>query len=107
MAEMSETANPENADLEAAKAEPTLAELRRDVEALKADFARLVDTLGQTARHGARGAASEAEMAAAEMSDWAEEQYLALRENIRAQPITACALAAGLGLVLGQFLMRR
>ena len=109
MAEKSETAKPDTEALkaEAAKIEPTLEELRADVEALKADFARLVETLGKTARHGVKGAASEAEMAAGEMSDWAEEQYLILRENIRAQPLTACAVAAGMGLVLGQFLMRR
>lgn len=110
MAEKSETAKPKTAEIsaaEAAKIEPTLEELRQDVEALKGDFARLMDTLSQTARHGVRGAASEAEMAAGEVSDWAEEQYLALRENIRAQPLTACAIAAGMGLVIGQILMRR
>lgn len=102
MANKSETANPE-----AGTMEPTLEDLRRDVEALRADLARLADTLSQTARQGMRGAASEAELAAGEMSEWAEDQYMALREAIRAQPVTACAIAAGLGLVLGQFLMRR
>lgn len=90
-----------------AKVEPTLEELRQDMETLKADFARLLDTLGQTARHGVKGAADEAGMAADEVSDWAEEQYLILRENIRAQPITACAVAAGLGLLFGQIFLRR
>lgn len=89
------------------KIEPTLEDVRQDLETLKADFTRLVDSLGKTARAGAKGAVGEAELAAGEVSDWAEAQYLTLRENIRAQPITACAVAAGLGLLFGQILMRR
>lgn len=88
------------------KVEPSLEDLRADMEALKADLARLMETLAKTAQHGAKGAAAEAELAADEVTDWAEEQYLALRETIRAQPITACAIAAGMGLLFAQFLRR-
>jgi len=91
---------------DAGKVDPTLEELRKDMEALKGDFARLMDTLTKTAQHGVKGAASEAGMAADEVSDWAEEQYVTLRESIRAQPIAACAIAAGMGLVFAQFLRR-
>lgn len=89
------------------KAEPSIEDIRKDLETLKEDFARLAETLTKTARHTARGAAGGAEMAASEVSDWAEDQYVQLRETIRAQPVTSCAVAAGLGLVLGQILLRR
>ncbi|MFG1360008.1 hypothetical protein [Xanthobacter pseudotagetidis] len=90
-----------------AKVEPSIEDIRKDLETLKEDFTRLAETLGKTARQTAKDAAGGAEMAAGEVSDWAEEQYLQLRETIRAQPLTACAVAAGIGLVLGQVLLRR
>lgn len=88
-------------------AEPSLSDVREDLEQLRADFARLIETLGKTARHGVEGATGEAGSAAAEVSDWAEGQYLTLRESIREQPITALAIAAGVGAILGQILLRR
>jgi len=86
--------------------EPGLAELQADLATLKSDLAQLADTLGKTARHGVQGAAGEAEAAANEVVDWAEYQYESLRETVRAQPLTACAIAVGVGLVLGQLLRR-
>lgn len=99
MAEKSETPK--------AAAEASVADVRADIDQLRADFARLLETVGKTARHGMNGAAGEAESAAAEVSDWAEGQYLTLRESIREQPITACAIAAAVGVILGQILLRR
>ncbi|MFS8036366.1 hypothetical protein ACI7BZ_05265 [Xanthobacter sp. AM11] len=93
--------------LKSAPAEPSLADVREDLDQLRADFARLLDTLGKTARHGVKGAAGEAETAAGDVQDWAEGQYLTLRETIREQPVTACAIAAGVGVILGQLLLRR
>ncbi|QRG08268.1 hypothetical protein EZH22_08180 [Xanthobacter dioxanivorans] len=90
-----------------ADAEPSLADVREDLDQLRTDFARLLETLGKTARHGVEGAAGEAGSAAADVTDWAEGQYLTLRESIREQPITACAVAAAVGVILGQFLLRR
>jgi len=87
--------------------EPSLADLRQDLEKLRADFAQLVGTLGKTARHGVRGAAGDAEAAADEVTDWAEGQMNTLRERIVAQPLAACAIAAGVGALLGQLLVRR
>ncbi|TCT03926.1 hypothetical protein [Aquabacter spiritensis] len=87
--------------------EPHIAELKADLAAVKADLAQLMDTLSRTARHGVNGATGEAEAAIGEVSDWAESQYESLRENIRAQPLTACAIAAGIGALLGQILLRR
>lgn len=90
-----------------APAEASIADVREDLDQLRADFARLLETVGKTARHSVKGAAGEAESAAGEVSDWAEGQYLTLRESIREQPITACAIAAGVGVILGQILLRR
>lgn len=99
MAEKSEAAKP--------AVDPSLADVREDLDQLRADFARLLDTLGKTARNGVKGATGEAEAAAGDVTDWAEGQYQTLRETIREQPITACAIAAGVGVILGQILLRR
>lgn len=93
--------------LKSVSTEPNIADVREDLEQLRADFARLLDTMGKTARQGVKGAAGEAENAAEEVSDWAEGRYLTLRETIREQPVTACAIAAGVGVILGQLLLRR
>lgn len=87
--------------------EPSLADLRQDLDQLRADFAQLLETLGRTARSGVFGAAGDAGSAASDVTDWAEEQYLTLQESIRDQPIKACAIAAGVGVILGQILLRR
>ncbi|MDE1570513.1 DUF883 family protein [Aquabacter sp. P-9] len=92
---------------EAGKPSDALAELRSDLAALKADLSQLTETLGKTARDGVRGATSEAEVAMGEVTDWAEDQYLTLRHSIQAQPVTSIAIAAGVGFVLGQLLLRR
>ncbi len=86
--------------------ETDLAQVRADLEKLKDDLALLMDAMGRKAQRRVRHATDTAEVAAAGMGDWAEDQYAALRETIRAQPITACALAAGFGLLLGQMLRR-
>ncbi|MDI4664091.1 hypothetical protein K9U40_07070 [Xanthobacter autotrophicus] len=88
-------------------AEPSLSDVRADLDQLRADFAQLIETLGKTASSGVKGAKGEAESAAEDVSDWAEGQYMTLRESIREQPITACAIAAGVGVILGQILLRR
>ncbi|MGU3496841.1 glycine zipper domain-containing protein [Xanthobacteraceae bacterium A53D] len=87
--------------------EPSLADVRADLEQLRADFAKLVDTLGAAAKHTVQGAANDAEVAAAEATDWAEEQADSLRLTIQAQPITSIAIAAGVGALLGHLLLRR
>ncbi|MFG1189664.1 hypothetical protein [Xanthobacter flavus] len=88
-------------------AEANLNDVKSDLDQLKADFTKLLETLGKTAKHSVKGAKGEAETAAGEVGDWAEEQFLTLRESIREQPITACAIAAGVGVILGQILLRR
>jgi len=91
----------------ASAAEANLHDVKSDLDQLKADFTKLLETLGKTAKHSVKGAKGDAESAAGEVGDWAEEQVLTLRESIREQPITACAIAAGVGVILGQILLRR
>ncbi len=81
-------------------------DVRRDLEQLRSDMAQLADSITKTARQGARGAAADAKVAAAQVGDLAGEHYATVRERIRDQPVTACAIAAGVGLLLGQILRR-
>ncbi|MBA4791558.1 MAG: hypothetical protein AB1698_18055 [Pseudomonadota bacterium] len=84
-----------------------LDELKADLAAVKADLAQLMQTLTRTARHGVDGASEEAEAAMGDVSEWAEGQYATLRDYIQEKPLTACAIAAGVGALLGQILLRR
>lgn len=84
-----------------------LAELRADLATLKADLARLTETLGKTAREGVKDVADEAEAAFENMGEWTEGQYATLRDTIQAQPLTSCAVATGVGFLLGVLLLRR
>lgn len=88
-------------------AEPSLSDVRADLEQLRVDFAKLVETLGITARDGVKGAAYDAEAAAGEVKEWAEVQADTLRERIQTQPFTAVAIAAGVGALLGHIMLRR
>lgn len=88
-------------------ADAHLDELKADLASVKADLAQLMQTLTRTARHGVDGATEEAEAAMGEVSEWAEGQYATLRDYIQEKPLTACAIAAGIGAVLGQILLRR
>ncbi|WP_127090788.1 DUF883 family protein [Aquabacter cavernae] len=90
-----------------AAADAHLDELKADLAAVKADLAQLMQTLSRTARHGVDGAGEEAEAAMGEVSEWAEGQYATLRDYIQEKPITACAISAGVGAVLGLILLRR
>ncbi|GGF64955.1 hypothetical protein GCM10007301_25920 [Azorhizobium oxalatiphilum] len=87
--------------------EPSLADVRADLEQLRADFSKLVETLSATAKHGVEGAAYDAEAAVGEAQVWAEEQADTLRASIQEKPFTAIAIAAGVGALLGHLLLRR
>lgn len=87
--------------------EVSLADLRSDLDQLRTDVAKLVETLGKTAKRGVKSAAVDAEAAAGEVTDWAEGQAETLRSSIQSQPFTAVAIAAGVGALFGQILMRR
>ncbi|MFG1418576.1 hypothetical protein V5F38_07765 [Xanthobacter sp. V0B-10] len=106
MVEKSAAPKAEAAHVETA-VEPTLDDVRQDLERLKAEISRLLDVAGQSARQAADEAVSAAEAGAESAGLWAEGRCGALRSTIREQPLTACAIAAGVGLILGQVLLRR
>ncbi len=90
-----------------ATTEDNIAELKADLAAVKADLAQLIETLGRTARHGMDGASTEAEAAIGEVTEWAEGQYESVKDYIQAKPLQSVAIAAGIGAILGQILLRR
>jgi len=93
------------------KAEASLDDLRADLEKLRDDFARLLEAAGKGAQASAESVAAEASVkanAAAEAAgEWAQTSCTSVRGAIRGQPLLACAVAAGAGLLLGQILLRR
>lgn len=98
--------------------EPTLEDLSRQIETLRADLAGIMDTLkalglAQT-RAAAEGVKDHAEAARAA----GEEELAALRARLdamvveadrmaRDKPVTAMGIAAGFGFLLGLLLGRR
>lgn len=86
---------------------PTLDDVRQDLERLRADLSRLLEAAGRGAKQAADEAVGTAGAKAESAGAWAEDRCASLRETIRDQPFTACAVAAGVGLILGQVLLRR
>lgn len=97
----------EAAKVDASAAEPTLDDVRQDLERLRADLASLLESAGRGAKQAADEAVGAAEAKAETAGAWAEHRCASLRETIREQPLAACAVAAGVGLILGQVLLRR
>lgn len=91
----------------AAPTDDNLAELKADLAAVKADLAQLVETLSRTARHSVDGASNEAEARIGEVTEWAEGQYASVVDYIHEKPLQSVAIAAGVGALLGQILLRR
>lgn len=76
-------------------------QLKADFDRLRSDFDRLVKDLASTAKHGrdvAMRSGTEAVSAAREQVDVVADD---LSRRVRENPLTACAIAAGVGVVLG------
>jgi len=89
---MTETSTPSSA------ANP---DLKGDFDRLRADFDRLVKDLTKSAQAGREAAmrsGAEAVSAAREQLDVVGDD---LSRRVRENPLTACAVAAGVGMVLG------
>jgi ElaB/YqjD/DUF883 family membrane-anchored ribosome-binding protein len=109
--------------------EARLASLRADFEALQSDLKGLYGDVSEVASSRATAAmqaaeevadramllaeeaAREAKVLAAEYRDeaqeWAEDNADELRDQVRAQPLTALLIAGGIGAFLGAILLRR
>jgi len=97
--------------------EPTAADLTSDLAALRADLARLSDTISGLARVQAdsasaamRGAVGDARdqltRAAADAQDSARNAAADLERRIERNPLTAVLIAAGIGMALGMMSRR-
>ena len=93
------------------KSEPTVEDLTRQIEALRADVGAIAETLkavgvarGKAAAEGVRAAgAAQAEEAQARLDALLEEGDRMARDR----PVAAMSIAAGFGFLLGLLLGRR
>ena len=97
--------------------EPTTSELHQQVETLKADIAKLTETITGLGKQKADATKEDLELRAALLKERgkavadqanAEFQRIAAdtERSVREKPLQALAIAAGIGLVLG-FLTRK
>lgn len=114
MVEKSAAAKSASTESETAKADAAKTDagldmdaMRAELEHLRGELSRLLDAVGESARQAADDVAIAAEAQAETAGIWAEGQCESLRSSIRERPLTACAIAAGAGLILGQILLRR
>ena len=100
------------------KTEPTLEDLSRQVEALRADLHAIVETLKALGLSQGRAAADEVKSRAGKARTAGEEELEALRARMdglvveadrmaRQKPVTAMGIAAGFGFLVGLLLGRR
>ena len=94
--------------------EPTLEDVSAQIETLKADIAALTRTLGEVGKSQARHAADDLRDRADHLRDQgrryahqAGEQADAALDTVRHQPVTAIAIAVGLGFLFGLAAGRR
>lgn len=120
---MSNTAKAEmNRAVDAVKsasgADPSLDDITAQLETLRADMAKLVETMASVGRTKTDAAAHSLADAATDLRRKGEENLGAVRDHseaalvqaadyVRKRPTEAVAVAAGLGVLLGLFLNRR
>ncbi|MGQ3676412.1 glycine zipper domain-containing protein [Xanthobacter sp. TB0139] len=85
----------------------TLDHLRKELSQMREELAHMLENAGESARTKAKETAEKAEHMAGEASRVAGRGCGALKETVREQPVTACAVAAGVGLLVGLLLHRR
>jgi ElaB/YqjD/DUF883 family membrane-anchored ribosome-binding protein len=88
-----------------------LAALKGDLEVLQKDLRGLAgeasDVATQKMNEALNGAMETVQDMADRVEDWGADHIVTLREQIREQPLAACALAMGAGALLGAILLRR
>ncbi|MGE4373348.1 MAG: hypothetical protein AB7E29_10720 [Xanthobacter sp.] len=85
----------------------TLDNLRKELSQMRDELSQMLETAGESARAKAKETAAKAEHMADEASRMAGRGCGALKDTVREQPVTACAVAAGVGLLVGLLLHRR
>ena len=88
-----------------------LAALREDLEALQSDVRGLAGDAGDAASAKMNEAINDAMESVQDLTDrfeeWGEDHLVSVRQSVRDQPLAACALAMGIGAMLGAVLFRR
>jgi hypothetical protein len=77
--------------------------VRDDLDALHKDVRGLVSDVRGAAGREVRGAVDGA---AGWVETWGQENLEGVRETVRSQPLTACALSIGAGAIIGALLLR-
>ncbi len=85
--------------------------LRADLEALRRDFARVVETAKDTASSRAQSEIDELQQRlnklAGEIQSGGRESLRAVEEQVESRPLMSVALAFAIGLILGRAFDRR
>ena len=79
-------------------------ELKRDLDSLRADFDRLLKDLSASLLRGGGAAAKAGEEALSAARSQAAAAGDDLSQRVRDNPLTACAIAVGIGVALGLLL---
>lgn len=97
---------------------PSTEDLMREIETLRADLARVTETLAEIGKAEARSMADEVRKRSRKARDQVEDEFEHLRGSaeavidqaddlIRERPALAMTIAAGLGLIAGLLLYRK
>ena len=81
--------------------------LSDDMTELKADFARIAETLADVVRQRGQDAAAKFQGSAEETWADAKQHFEGVKKKIHDEPVTATLAAFGIGLVLGIVLFGR
>ena len=85
--------------------------LRADLDTLRDDMRGLVNDVGAATSHQFHGALNDAGESALHtverMETWSNENLDGMRKRVQRQPLAACALAMGAGVLLGKIFLRR
>ena len=75
--------------------------LQAEIQKLRADFASLSETLRDVLRHGSAETLAKARQSGEKIWSEAARHAHGLTEEIEEKPVTAAAIAFGVGIVLG------
>lgn len=90
-------------DMDPTTRNPTTEDLSRQVDALKADIARLAETLGDYGKAKSDHYRTEAQRRAEDLRAEAQGRLEDVEVYVRQNPAQALGIAAGVGLLIGLF----
>lgn len=81
--------------------------LQAEIKELRADFAKVTETLRDLVRHGGAEAGAKARESGEKLWDEARKHVLGVTHEIEEKPMTAAVTAFGIGVVLGMLFCGR